>query len=444
MTTKEQADSFYGESGNYVAKLRQFTPNAWMVLLHNGFSGMLFGIFFLLFNFYVLSLGGYDETFLGSLISVSSVAQLLMALPAAYIVQRFSQKWVMVVATLVNALVYLGIVLLPYRGALIALNFIAGAAMTMRWVAVAPFLMDNTSERERQYVFSFSFGLSLVTQFAGSLLGGYLPTWLGGFLGAGPQDTLSYQLALGSLVLLSILTIVPLLAIRIKAREPGPAPEIEMPWTQLREHGRILAKLNLPLLILGLGAGLMAPFMNLYYRMVFGKSDEAIGTLFAMGALAMAVAQFTSAPLADRWGKIRTTVFSQLFSIPFLLYLGLAAWAVPSGKVNVGFWFALSGLAYLVRLALMNLGSPVYQTFGLEMVEPKVQALAASLENITFQFGWAVGPILSGWLQARYAGRGFLMAFLITTVMYVLSIGITWRFFHDAEKKRLPLPEQGV
>jgi len=139
-------------------------------------------------------------------------------------------------------------------------------------------------------------------------MAGFLPGRLGALFGAGPTDTLSYQLALGSMVALSALAIIPLFFIRRTAAPTGPPPEL--PWVQLRHDWRLFAIILLPSLIIGLGAGLMQPFMNVYFRNVYQKPDAAIGVVFALGGLAMAVAFFLGPPLADRLGKIQTVMLT--------------------------------------------------------------------------------------------------------------------------------------
>lgn len=416
----------------YAQKLKLFTPNAKKVLLYSSLTGLAFGVFRLLFNFYVLSLGGYDEQFLGLLTSVSSLASLTMAIPAAYLANRFPHKRIMVTTGVISALAFVGFVLLPYRPFLILFNVISGLAMSARQVTVAPFLMDNTSPEERQYVFSFNFGMITTAEFVGNMLGGLLPTWLGGMVGAMPTDTLAYQMALGSMVIVSMLAVGPLLSIRPTAADT--ARRADMPWSQLQQDAGRIAKLLTPNFIIGLGAGLMMPFMNVYYRHVFGRSDSTIGTLFAMGALTMAIAQFLAPPIADRLGKINTVVVTQALSVPFLLTLGLAAWIVPGGRADLSLWFAIAAVAYLFRLALMNLSGPVYQTFILESVQPSLQALAAGLNSVSFQFGWAFSPYLSGWFQTTYGEFGFVPVFLTTSLLYIVGIVVTWAFFRHAER----------
>ena len=420
----------------YIEKTKQFSPNARLVLLYSGFTGLAFGVFRFLFNFYVLSLGdSYNEAFVGSLQTASSFAAILMALPAAYLAERYSQKKIMISTAMISGLAIIGLVLFPFRWLLILFNMVAGVSMSMRQVAMAPFLMANTSENERQWVFSFNFGLMTVSGFFGNLLGGWLPTWLGHYFNAAPTDTLSYQLALGSMMLVTILSIGPLTRIIMPPTDHD--KRVELPWVQLRRYGWSLSQFLLPQLIIGLGAGLMQPFMNIYFRNVYQKPDPPISMVFAIGGLAMAIAQFLGPPLADKYGKINTVILTQIFSVPFLILLGLGAWLVPSGTAVASIWFLVAGIAYIFRLALMNLSNPVYQTFVLEHVPTDVQALAMSLNSLSFQFGWFIMPQVSGWLQVRFGEFGFVPIFGMVAIFYLLATALEWWLF-GGRNRRLP------
>ena len=128
----------------YIEKTRQFSFNARQVMLHSAFIGLAFGVFRFLFNFYVLSLG-YDEAFIGTLQTASSFANILMALPAAYLAERFSQKKIMLSSAIIGSTALAGLVLLPYAPALVIFQMVVGLSMSVRQVAIAPFLMSNTS-----------------------------------------------------------------------------------------------------------------------------------------------------------------------------------------------------------------------------------------------------------------------------------------------------------
>jgi MFS family permease len=186
------------------------------------------------------------------------------------------------------------------------------------------------------------------------------------------------------------------------------------PIAYASEHPKLLSKLILPMLLTSLGAGLIMPFMNVFFRVEHGASDPVIGSLFAWGSLAMGLGLLIAPPLAERIGKIQLVVITQGLSIPFLVLLGFSPW----------FW--MSALAYYVRLALMNMSSPVYQTFVMEQVDASARATVASLVSMAWNFGWAFSPTISGWLQVRY---GFGPAFLGTIVLYTISVVMYWAFF---------------
>lgn len=398
------------------------------MLFYSGVSGLSFGVFRFLFNFYVLSLGqGYDEAFIGTLQTAASFATIAMALPAAYLADRFSQKKVMIITGLLTGFSFLGLVVFPAKIFLIAFRMVAGVSMSVLQVAMAPFLMSNTSPEDRQWVFSFNFGLMTISSFFGNLLGGLMPSWLGGLVNAAATDTLSYQLSLGSMMLVTVLAVSPLALIRM-----GPVDrerKIVLPWVQMWQHGRELSRYLIPQLIIGLGAGLMMPFMNIYFRKVYQKPDPPIALVFAIGGFAMAIAQFLGPPLADKYGKIRAVIISQALSIPFLLILGVGAWIVTIGLQTAAVRFLIAGIAYIFRLALMNLSNPVYQTFVLEHVPESTQALTMSLNSLSFQFGWFVMPQVSGLLQVKMGGMGFVPIFFTVAFFYLAAIIVEWAFF---------------
>jgi predicted MFS family arabinose efflux permease len=87
-----------------------------------------------------------------------------------------------------------------------------------------------------------------------------------------------------------------------------------------------------------------------------------------------------------------------------------------------------------MRAALMNMAAPLYSAFCMEQTPESQQGLASSILNIAWQIGWSVGPYLSGVVQEQY---GFTPLFIATTILYLLSIGVMWRYFGDTEQLSL-------
>jgi MFS family permease len=197
------------------------------------------------------------------------------------------------------------------------------------------------------------------------------------------------------------------------------------PFAYAAKQPALLTKLILPMLVTSIGAGLMMPFMNIFFRVVYHQPDPVIGNLLAWGALAMAIGLIIAPPIAERTGKIQLVVITQGLSIPFLAMLGFAP------------WFALSAFAYYIRIALMNMSGPVYQTFVMEKVEPSARATVASLVSMANSFGWAFSPSISGWLQVNY---GFGPVFAGVLLLYSVSVYMYWKFFWNARPVQSPAP----
>ncbi len=75
----------------YGDHLRLFRPNARLYLANVVITGAALGVFRLLFNFFVLS-QGYDEALLGNLVTTSSLAALIVALPMGYLADLLGRK----------------------------------------------------------------------------------------------------------------------------------------------------------------------------------------------------------------------------------------------------------------------------------------------------------------------------------------------------------------
>jgi MFS family permease len=397
---------------DYGDHLLAFRPNARLYLLYAIVAGVAIGIFRLLFNFYVLSLG-FDEKLLGNLVTTGSMTALIVALPMGYLADLLGRKKSLLIAAIMISFSIAMMVLWPVSPILYAMNVVSGAAQSLAGMTMSPFLMENSGERERTYLFSFSMGIQMVSASVGNWIGGYLPTWVGSVRQVSATSSQAYG---GSILVVSValaFAVIPLLLIKMPRLDHAERT-IFAPFSYAAKNPKKLTKLILPMLITSIGAGLIMPFMNVFFRQQYHQSDQVIGVLFAWGSLAMGLGLLAAPPLADRLGKIQLVVITQGLSIPFLILLGFSP----------VFW--ASTAAYYIRVALMNMSSPVYETFVMERVEPSSRAMVASLENMSWNFGWALSPTVSGILQVRY---GFGPPFIGTITLYILSVFLYWFFW---------------
>ena len=396
----------------YATQVKAFRPNARLYLVNVIITGVSMGVYRLLFNFYALSLG-FDEALLGRLITTSSLTALIAALPMGYLADLIGRKYSLVAGGVFISLSVFGLVVFPSEPMFYAMNILSGIGQSLWGITMSPFLMENSGEEERTYLFSFGQGLQMLSAFAGNWIGGYLPGWMGTWKNVSATDSVAYAWALGCVAVTFSLGAIPLFFLR-RQRLESEQRSVFAPLQYAAKEPKLLGQLIVPLLITSIGAGLIMPFMNVFFRVVHKQPDPVIGTLFAWGSLAMAIGFLIAPPLAERMGKIKFVVLTQGLSVPFLALLGFSPW----------FW--MSAGAYYFRLGLMNMSTPVYQTFVMERVDTSARATVASLTSMAWSFGWAFSPTISGYLQVRY---GFGLPFIGTITLYTIAISMYWAFF---------------
>ena len=407
----------------YWTRVRLFSSNARLYLASIILTGAALGIYRLLFNFYVLSLN-MDANVVGQLTSTNSMTALILAVPMGYLADTLGRKKAFIIGGLVLCMSIAGIVLWPFKGVLFAMSVLSGAAQSLSAVTMSPFLLENSGAEERTYLFSLASGAQMTASFVGNSIGGNLPSWIARQQGFSPTSSMAYAGALAIVALVALVGLAPFLFMKMPQLKRSERA-LFAPFAYAAKEPKLLGKLILPMLVTSIGAGLFMPFMNVFFRVVYHQSDPVIGNIMAWGALAMGIGLVIAPPIADRMGKIQLVVITQGLSIPFLAMLGFAPW----------FW--LSGMAYYVRIALMNMSGPVYQTFVMERVEPGARATVASLVSMANNFGYAFSPSISGWLQVRY---GFGPVFACVLVLYTISVYLYWKFFWGVKTAGVLVP----
>jgi MFS family permease len=404
----------------YLQQLRGFSSNARLYLLSEVIVGLSYSIYALVFNLFVVS-RGYPRTLLGELQSLPSLIALFGTVPAGVLVDRIGRRPALILSNVVHTLATLGIVLAPDPNWLRVSMIFFGVSGSLWMVSASPFMMENSGEEERNALFSSHFGLTTLVGFVGTLVGGYLPTLFGGLLDVDVESATAYGATLGVMAALSALSLIPVLMIQEQGRPAAAESSSLLPWRNIRNPG-LAARLFLPNVLLSTGAAILIPYMNLFFKESFPISDKVLGLVFAISSVITGTATLASPVLADRWGRIRALVYTQLLSVPFLLTIGFSP------------FFGLAAAAFWVRAALMNMGGPLYEAFAMEQVSAQERATISGLMGMSWNIGWAVGPYVSGYMQQN-PHIGFQPIFLITSGLYVIST-IVLRVFFQREEDR--------
>jgi len=392
-------------------RVRNFGANARWYLLFSLMSGFALGIMRLLFNFYILSLG-FDSATLGLLVALPPIVITITAIPMGMLGHRIGFRHTLMIGVVLMAGSLVGISMSTVFVGLAMFSVLRGLGNTLLQVSSAPFMAENSGVEERTHLFSVQFAARMFANFFGFLLAGVLPALVGGVFNVGAESPTAYRAALLVGAAMYALASLPLLRTKTE-----PAVHANADPLRLREMFHppgLLFRLFLPQVVIGLGAGALVPFLNVFFKVKFGMPDAALGVLFAVQSVLMAFATLIGPVLADRWGRTRTVVGVQLLSVPFLGILGY----MPI--------LSLSAVGFLCRAALMNAANPLYTAFAMEKVSPKQRGAASAMMQMSWQGTRAISSLASGYLQEA---SGFSALFPITIVMYSLASLLIYTFF---------------
>ncbi|WP_022797339.1 MFS transporter [Thermus islandicus] len=354
------------------------------------FGGNL--VYFFL-NFHLEALG-FSRQAIGLAQAVVLLSGVAFALPLAYLIPRLGYLKSLYLAFFLGVgsglLLGLGLWVFPSLvGYGLAGAFLQGAS--------APLLARLVPEGRRVAFFSLQAALTTASGFFSTLLAGYLSDLLG-----------------ARWVLLFAL---PFFFLGLPLVRGLPAGVGEGRPPRFLGRIRVWLRLLLPQVLIGFGAGLVIPFLNLFLKEKFGLTYGATGLVFALSSLATGAAMLLQPLLVQRLGRLGAIVFVQALSLPFLAAL---AWAP---------WLPLVTLALLVRGALMNAAGPVYAALVMDYLAEEERPGFFLLESALWSLLFALASALSGAVQGALGLKAFDLLFGVTLALYALGIALwPWAF----------------
>jgi predicted MFS family arabinose efflux permease len=358
---------------------------------------------------------GLSKTDVGRVLAADAWGKVLVALPAAWLLARRPARGVFVTAALVGGGAY---ALLPWVGnlrALMVLNLVAGFAMTLHYVAIAPFLFRHARSAERAGVFGTAEAVRTLAAVVGAFTAGR-------FVAAG-------QLELGGEARATAWAITAAGAIAATAslfyaRIPAVPPELarDKPLLPvLRAHRGLLLRFAAPQFLVACGAGFCIPFLPLYFKDRFDLEPGSWGTLFAGGQVMMTIGFLATPAILKRLGFVRSIVTIELCSIPFFLLLAF------TGNLP------LAMFGFLMRGALMNSTHPLHKNFMMQATPPGAREVQIGINATLWGIGWVIGPNLAGRVLDA-TGDDYAVLMLATVGVYLVAASLTWILLGPVER----------
>ncbi len=403
---------------NYLQALKNFSTNARMFLAFNFLTSLYVGMASVIFNLYIIKLG-YNEQFLGLIISVTMIATGLFAFPAAQVCDRIGSKKSLLLSGGLSTIVLYLLYVLTSQEWLLVLSLLSGIFSTVPTIIAAPFMVENSTSEDRIYLFSFNFTLFVIATVLGMAIGGYLPQVWSSVFGIDGATVTSFRYTLYASLVVAAVSLVPLMFLREKKRVCVDAPDFRAMVKELAASGTVKRLVTISCLI-GLGAGLIVPFFNVYFNKMLSATPGQIGTIFALAQASMAVGAIAVPFLVSRIGKVRTVSLTYLISIPFLIVLAMST--------NL----YIAGAAYILRMLFMNMSMPIANSFSMEIVHSEEMASVSSLTSMGNYICIAISSYIAGMLMSY---GSYLLPYMVTCMLYLAAAGLYFKFFGKYEER---------
>lgn len=376
-----------------------------------------------LFSIYLKNLG-FNEAFVGQILSINTLGVALGAIPVAIFADRLNKKTTVILGLIlmvVSNLIVLNIQV-PLIMQIFAFIFGVGNATIM--VLQAPIIFENTPQEHRVTAFSMSFVLMNVAFVIGSLSLGYLSQVLTAVSGA----TMANRFVLNSANILIGIGII--LAFKFQGKQMQERRREETILKTLHNLLNGYKKLSsgstllylMQVSLIGLGAGMVVPFFSMYLKYSLDVDDGVVGTIMAISQVGTVIGGLIVPPLAKRLGPVKTVLMCQLLSIPFLLSISF-----PQGIIIIT-------ISFFFRSSLMNMASPIIGNLAMEIVDDDARTYMSSMISMVSNLFRALGIYIGGVLMFRFS---YNTPYYFTILCYLIGTFILYKVFKDVGKRRM-------
>ena len=354
-----------------------------------------------------LPLEGISVTRLGILLTTFGLTSVSLSIPFAILSDRHGRKTIMLVGSVLAAI----IILVPgisSNFAVLEMSAVLGGTADAMFLATRnAYLADTTAVEVRAETFSLSF---MTFTFA-SGIGTFLPAFFPFF---GIDLLTAHRVAFVALGLFALVTayIVNKWAAN---RKPASSHKGILP----RKSLPVIMKFSAANLLIGLGAGLIIPLVPTWFYLRFNVTDVFSGPLIAASNIIMGLTAVGAPRIAKRVGLVNGIVMTQAMSTVFLLAIPLCPTA------------AVAGTLYVIRAVLMNMASPLADTFLMNKIAEDERAIASSFNAVLWNLPNAGSTVVGG---SMLNGGNLSLPFYLCGTLYITSIVLFYGLFRERTK----------
>ena len=348
-----------------------------------------------LFPVFLLSLEA-SEIEISSVISLSSIAGMLLVLPAGWVMDRIGEKKMLLIGIMLwSVSTFLIAWSRNWRTVAVLYSFhgIADAFVGPARMAMISFTSAQSTE-------ATVFGLMSLDW----LIGGTLAPPVSGYF----AEKIGWHVPLLAAATLFLISVIPALKLDERKSEQVYRKKGE---TSLSLMGEVRFSTGFMYFMFGFltnsAQSMVATVLPLFLNNQLTMSTTIIGLFFTAANIFGVMAQVPGGLMADRYGK-KKIIILLLLPIP-LVY---ALWGILEGWYAYLFLFVLScGLTAMMGPAILAIVSEIFPE--------ERKGLAFGMRMAGMRLGSASGPMLGGFL---YGGVGSFSPFIGAGIIFLISI----------------------
>ena len=399
----------------YLRSLGDMNSNIKRLFTSTALNSVSQGIFLVVFNLYILNMG-ISPDILGWILSAGPYAQALGSIPIGFLMEIIGFKKVFLIIYLGAGLARIFQVVTPVVPLILLAAFTGGLALAGDFVVRLPFLAANADETQHNKVYSVSSILMAICVAAGSLLGGYIPNLFIQILSV--DLTIAYRYTLLIAGFLSLAAVLPI--IKVRDLPIGHKRKISLkPY--LWGLDRFTGFQAIVSLFVGLGLGIVNPFMNIIFIYRLETTLEFFATVSALVLIPSLIVTSLAPLLAKLIGSVRSVTYMRSTAAASLV--GLAITTNP--------W--LGSLYFWAVKSFTGGSQPLSFAFAMRAAKPQAKSAAAAWLNVTFWLGNGIAANLGG----SFIAQSNYKLLLFIGAGSILAAGLFNEFFFHKHEQSL-------
>lgn len=305
----------------------------------------------------------------------------------------------------------------------------------LHFSVLSPYIATYAEFKEKIKWFSRAFYIGYVGFFLSTYLGGYFVVrlfakYIGKNFHEAKEITATvlemdgitkgiYIDSMGKILMISgiisLLALIPAFLIKEEKEDYIYQKKEKHKLTEIKSNLKKLMKKNTVVYLIywgltNFGMGLFTSYFTVFLNRVLYIDKATSSLLVSISYGAMVIFMLFTDKCVKKFGQVVTLVGTSLMAIPFML---LIAQGDRFGNNMV--WVV--GISLFMRAGLMNLSSPIDSSFSMEIVEPELRPIYASIIN----FIAGIASIISGYYTGKYLFvnlEGYREAYYIAAGIY--------------------------